>query len=108
MTLKNASMTFVVASTLLAGGATLANAGNCVETMATWCFNHTTKSVAECADWAQLTCSFSTGNNQGNGAKDPQRTGTRFKLPTQTFGTKRPSATRKIRLRRARLHRQRG
>lgn len=107
MTLKTVSMSFIVASTLLVGGASLANAGNCQETMATWCFNHTTKSVEECADWAYLMCSVSTGNNHNNGAKTPRRTGTRFKLHTQTFGTKRPATMRQIRVRRMRIHRTR-
>ncbi len=109
MTLRKASVKFVVASGLLVVGASVANAANysCIENNATWCTNHTTQSASECLDYATLLCSIAYPSNNGSGAKVNDRTGTRFELHSQTYGTKRPTTTRQIRVRRMRIRRQR-
>ncbi len=97
MTLKKTSVNLVIASGLLVAGATAANAGNCHNDMATWCYNHTTMSVPECNAWAEKFCSIATSGNNGGGAKQPGRTITPFKAPSQTFGTNTPT-TRQLRI----------
>ena len=109
MTLRKASVKFILASGLLVVGASVASAANhsCIENNATWCTNHTTKSASECLDYATLLCSIAYPSNNRGGAKVNDRTGTRFKLHSQTFGTKKSTATRQIRVRQMRIRHQR-